>query len=195
MATFYVYELRDPETGIPFYVGKGKGDRMTRHERDVRTWTTFKCKQYNPHLFYKIKKILDKGLRVHHSKVFETEDEQIAFDKERELIALYRKAEVSLCNILDGGEGNCGGHNPASEERKKKVGDALRGVPKSVEHKEALRQAKLRNPVRAWAGKTFSEEHKAKLKAAAQKRWANQDTPTEPGDIVPEEIPIHGPNH
>lgn len=33
---FYVYELRDPRNGLPFYVGKGKGDRINAHEREAR---------------------------------------------------------------------------------------------------------------------------------------------------------------
>lgn len=32
LKTFYVYELRDPRTNAPFYVGKGKNNRIDMHE-------------------------------------------------------------------------------------------------------------------------------------------------------------------
>lgn len=169
---FYVYELRDPDTLLPFYVGKGSGGRMYIHERAVRNWTNPLMKSYNNHLYNKIKKILDNGKRVIPQKLFETEDEEAAFEKERVLIEEYRKAGLILCNVLDGGEGYKGGTHTLSEESKKKIGNALRGKPKSDEHKEALRQAKYKNPVRAWKGKKFSEEHKQHLRDAKAKTRA-----------------------
>jgi len=172
---FYVYELRDPDTLTPFYVGKGSGVRMYIHERAVRNWTDPFMKTYNPHLYNKIKKILDAGKRVIPQKVFETDDEEVAFEKERVLIEAYRKSGLILCNVLDGGEGYRGGTHTLSEEAKKKIGDALRGKPKSEEHREALRQAKYKNPVRAWKDKKFSEEHKQKLREAKQQALQNPE--------------------
>jgi len=164
---FYVYELRDPDTMLPFYVGKGSGDRMYRHENAVRNWATNRMADHNTYLYNKIKKILDGGKRVKHFKVFETNDENEAFEKEKELIKSYREAGFKLCNILDGGEGYSGGTHKLSEEAKQKIGNALRGKSKSIEHRKALSDAKYKNPIRAWKGKTFSAEHKRKLSEAA----------------------------
>ena len=33
---FYVYCLIDPDDNIPFYVGKGRLNRMYKHEKDVK---------------------------------------------------------------------------------------------------------------------------------------------------------------
>lgn len=164
---FYVYELRDPNTLLPFYVGKGKGDRMYRHERAVLTWKNPRVR--NPYLFNKIKKIIDQGDRILTQKVFETDDENLAFTKERLLIQEYRSLGYKLCNLLDGGEGHSGYGHPHSEETKKKISDASKGVAKSEEHKEALRQAKLAHPVRYWEGKTLTSEHKQRLKDSKKK--------------------------
>ena len=33
---YYVYELIDPRTNLPFYVGKGKGKRIDQHEKEAK---------------------------------------------------------------------------------------------------------------------------------------------------------------
>ena len=33
---YYVYELIDPRTNLPFYIGKGKGKRIDQHEKEAR---------------------------------------------------------------------------------------------------------------------------------------------------------------
>ena len=30
---YYIYKLIDPRTGKPFYIGKGKGNRLHQHEK------------------------------------------------------------------------------------------------------------------------------------------------------------------
>jgi hypothetical protein len=98
-AVFYVYCLFRPD-GRPCYVGKGKGDRIKRHERAGRL-------HRNPHLAAIIKKaggtlpqvILHDGL-----------SEDVAFAYEITLIAAIGR-EVHggpLVNQSDGGEGPAG---------------------------------------------------------------------------------------
>ena len=55
MTTYYVYQLVDPRNGLPFYVGKGTGDRAYQH-------TKFKDGNQNPYKERKIKNILKAGL-------------------------------------------------------------------------------------------------------------------------------------
>ena len=33
---YYIYKLVDPRTGEPFYIGKGKGNRIDAHEKEAR---------------------------------------------------------------------------------------------------------------------------------------------------------------
>lgn len=57
----------------------------------------------------------------------------------------------------------------------KKISKALKGKPKTKEHREKNRQAKLKNPTRYWLGKKFSEEYRKKL-SDAQKKLVKQGT-------------------
>lgn len=95
---FYVYILCRPN-GKPFYVGKGSGNRVYDHEREAK-------RGHQCHKCSVIRKIWRSGSEVVRYTVFETDDEQAAFDHERELIALYGRD--SLANKSDGGEGPTG---------------------------------------------------------------------------------------
>jgi ABC-type proline/glycine betaine transport system ATPase subunit len=100
---FYVYVLARP-SNRPFYVGKGKGRRVFKHEAEARSGCT--CHKCNI-----IRKIWRTGGEAQRSIVFTTDDEQEAFECERRLIALYGRK--TLCNQTDGGDGTSG--RPASD--------------------------------------------------------------------------------
>jgi hypothetical protein len=101
MSKFYVYELIDPRNGKVFYVGKGQHKRMYAHVQAVKNERI--PNSANFHLYNKIKQLLNEHYEPLYNKVFETNDEQIAFNKERELITLHGRDH--LCNLTDGGEG------------------------------------------------------------------------------------------
>jgi hypothetical protein len=138
---FYTYVLKRPE-GIPFYVGKGgrscNGYRIEHHEMEA-----IKGRKGNLHKTNVIKKIWKEGLEVDYEIVLFTKDEEIAFDKEMELINLYGRRNDNtgiLTNMTDGGEGSFGYIH--SEKSRKKISD---------------------NNSHYWKGKKFSDEYRKKI--------------------------------
>ena len=92
---FYVYELRDPLTGVPFYIGKGQGDRAYQHQREVVNGTA----RGNAAKITKIKAILAVGRQVEVAIVAEYAFEEDALDHEFHAI----DADPTLTNIAPGG--------------------------------------------------------------------------------------------
>lgn len=182
--TYYVYELQNPETLVPFYVGKGSGQRMFIHEQ-LAKGSNQKLKKNNRYLYNKIRKLLKLYGKILPVKVFETNDETLAFQKEIELIAFYKNKGIPLCNILPGGEGRTGKTSyKHSEETKKLISEKLKGRKCTPEQVEANRQARLKNPVRAWLGKSLPEEMKQKAKESRMKTPEWQKTSSEFGSRI-----------
>ncbi len=102
---FYVYELINPNTLLPFYVGKGRDNRAWRH---ISLRNNKKLQRSNPHKFNTINKIINGGRNV-IVKIISTHMTEIqAFKKEQLLIKKYgRIVDRSglLTNLLKGGEG------------------------------------------------------------------------------------------
>lgn len=89
--SYYIYLHRDNKTGVPFYVGRGKGKRSYSEENRSKYWK---------------RKVdsLNKGYSVEFIKENLTEDESCAL--EVEFIKKYGKisdGNGSLVNITDGG--------------------------------------------------------------------------------------------
>lgn len=95
---FYVYVLARPN-GKVFYVGKGSKRRVFGHEAEARRGC--KCHKCNV-----IRKVWKQGGEIQRYIVFTTNDEQAAFDYERETIALHGRD--NLVNYTDGGDGASG---------------------------------------------------------------------------------------
>lgn len=108
-ARFYVYVLARPN-GKPFYVGKGKGDRVFNHDTEARSG--HKCHKCNV-----IRKIWRQGGQVLRYIVFETNNEEEAYAYEQELIAMYNR--TTLVNLTDGGDGMRG----MTEEIRRKISE------------------------------------------------------------------------
>lgn len=89
MKKYYVYEWFNKETNIPFYVGKGLGNRMNvvNGKRDrSKAFMDY----YNSH-------------KCDCRKLEEFDKEEDAYKKEKEIISLYRRKEYPLVNIDEGG--------------------------------------------------------------------------------------------
>ncbi len=95
---FYTYTLANSKDKKVFYVGKGKAKRMYAHEKDAKNG-----KSFNKHLTRKILKLKRDGFFIIYNKVFETINEDLALDKEIELIKFY--GIKNLCNQTLGGKG------------------------------------------------------------------------------------------
>lgn len=80
---FYVYNLIDPRDNSIFYIGKGKGNRMYKHEQYA---LNNKLPNGNKNLFDKIIEIKLNNLEIIYNKVLETEDEMEAYEFENKLI-------------------------------------------------------------------------------------------------------------
>lgn len=82
---YYVYVITDPRDSQPFYVGKGKGHRITQHERTAR-----KPASVNdlPHIV-RIRELLELGMVPMYEKVLFNVSEQAALLKEEQLIDGY----------------------------------------------------------------------------------------------------------
>jgi len=85
-AKFYVYELYDPLNDKVFYIGKGSGDRINKHESLVR-----QNKHNNKHLANKIKKMWKLDIDVGKRKIFFTNNEAEAYIFEKKHLKLLKK--------------------------------------------------------------------------------------------------------
>jgi len=86
----------------PFYVGKGKNNRMYNHLNEIKENTQ------NPIKFNKIKKILKQGLEPIILKIYENLEETISLENEKFLIKIIGRSNIKLgplTNITDGGTG------------------------------------------------------------------------------------------
>ena len=92
---YYVYEARY-SSGIPFYIGKGSGNRI-----EVTS-----LRSHNPEVANKIDDIKARGQSPKLEIVFQTENEIEAFKKEAELISLYGRLDLGTGPLLNKNAGS-----------------------------------------------------------------------------------------
>jgi hypothetical protein len=183
---YYVYILRDPRDGSPFYVGKGKGHRYSNHWRwnSSRGGNEFKDRV--------IAKILEAGLEpVCELHVNEITSEEEAYRIEEELIKSIgrrgKEPEGCLTNICletgkppsrFGSENGFFGHHHSEDNKKLFSSNAKKqflGKRQTPEHiakrvanfdREAARQRRVRfnqsEKMRAVTAKTNVQKGRAK---------------------------------
>lgn len=92
--SYYVYELIDPRNDGVFYVGKGKNDRISAHEKEARAGrVSRKCSL--------IREIEVEGFAIQKRVVKRFAKEQDAYDFEADLIDRYGLS--NLTNVIPGG--------------------------------------------------------------------------------------------
>jgi hypothetical protein len=111
---WYVYILRRPD-GRPFYIGKGKADRVFHHENEARHPNDFRS---NPLKLNVIRKIKQAGGNLIYEIDFVAEDELAALAREVLLIGAFKRLhEGGPLTNLDPGGGSSAGTAPLSTER------------------------------------------------------------------------------
>lgn len=98
---YYTYQLRDPRSTKPFYIGKGK---------EYRAWDHLKGVDYT-HKSNTIQKIIREGFEVQVEILYKDLPEPIAFSLEKLFIKRYGRRDNGtgcLTNLTDGGEGSSG---------------------------------------------------------------------------------------
>lgn len=149
---FYVYEyLR--EDGSPYYVGKGKGNRM-----------------FSTHRKIPVPKNKDRIKLVK-----ENLSEQEAFALEIKLIEFYGRKDLGtgiLRNMTAGGDGLS---DPGFETRKKMSDNVINGITGMKNKKHSPDTKKKMSEAKT--GKSFSEEHLCALRLANSKRVGRKEDP------------------
>ena len=92
---YYVYELIDPRVNLPFYVGKGKDDRVYFHLSEKT-----RAKSDNERKFNKIQKIRTEGYEPEVKIVEYFENENDAYFYEESLIQKYGRIRYDEGGIL-----------------------------------------------------------------------------------------------
>lgn len=121
---FYVYEWYDIDTGIPFYVGKGKDNRYLEYKRRNTLFLDY----YSTH---------NCDVRIIYDNL--TEDE--AFNKESEVTLTYILNGIYLTNQR---AGNRGGYTH-TDEAKKKISIKSKECWNNKEYRDSL-IAKISHP-------------------------------------------------
>ena len=166
MSSFYTYCYLDPRKPgdynygsyhfdyEPFYIGKGKGDRIKVHLREDAN------SSYNPHKVRKIQKIIkETGNNPIIYKLNENLEEQEAHSKEVELIKFIGRNDLKLgplLNLTDGGEGSSGAIR--SPEAIAKAVESRKGYKPSEETKRRISESNI--------GRTITEEQRVNLSEA-----------------------------
>lgn len=167
MNNYYVYAYLDPRKSgkfiyndlkfdyEPFYIGKGKDDRINYH---------LKCKGKNKHLNNKIKQIIFNNLIPIIIKIYDNLEEEKSYEEEGRIISLIGRRIIStgsLVNLHEGGRGKIG----FSQEAKDKVGvaNSNRKMPEEEKHRRSIFYTGSGNPM---FGKNHSNIAKDKIAKA-----------------------------
>lgn len=172
---FYIYNLIDPKDNIPFYVGKGYGNRMYSHEKEVKRGI---CPNRNSYLFNSIKKILDSGMKIIYKKIKENLSELDSFKLELEEIKKYGRRNNGsgiLCNMSDGGEGMSGYKH--TEISRKKISESLKGRYLWSESRKKEASKKFSGKGNPFYGKTHTDEVLKKISITVKNKWKNESHP------------------
>lgn len=168
MSTYYVYQLRLENSELPFYIGKGIGDRAFKHLMPCHL-------KHKSHKNHTILKAMREGVRVVVEIIHQNLTESESLILEEQEIASFKRVGDGGCltNVTTGGMGTPGWAMPQeirnkisaankgkkrTPETRKRMSEAFRGRKLSPEHVERIRKMNT--------GRKASDETKVKMTAA-----------------------------
>jgi hypothetical protein len=169
---FYVYALARPfkKDWKVFYIGKGTKRRVFAHEDEAR-------RGYKSHRHNIIRKVWREGAEIQRYILFTTDDEQEAYEYEKDMIAFYGRE--NLANLTDGGAGPVGYVIP--QDVRDRITAGLRAYCNSPRGKkqrsettrrmwlDSSRKANFRRIMRAyWSNPEYKARVRAKMNASLQ---------------------------
>lgn len=161
MEQFYVYGYFDALSGVPFYIGKGKGKRCQQHLKEAANPNS---RDPNKHKIGKIRQHIKNGNLPVIKVIDDNLTEDVAFELECFLISWIGRSDLGngpLTNLSNGGEGLTGIVRNLSGENNPNYGkrgesSVWWGKLHTEETKEKIRVAQ--------AGKTLTDAHKAAIR-------------------------------
>jgi hypothetical protein len=131
MNASYIYTLIDPRNNLPFYVGKGSGERCNAHVAEAKYYVQRKSLKLS-----KIRKLMRLGMEPIVIKLEENVSDKQALDLECLLIAEMRDLGFKLTNMTDGGDGAQGYKH--TEEHKQMMREKFKGRKITEDHRQKM---------------------------------------------------------
>ena len=147
---YYVYELIDPRVNLPFYVGKGTGNRVYFHLSEQS-----RVKSDNERKFNKIQKIRKDGYEPEIKIVKYFDNEEDAYNYEEVLIKQYGRIRYDENGILTNICENLRPPSPKGRTYKVMYGDKWK--------EEIEKRRKLQIEAGGYGPKEHTEETKRKI--------------------------------
>lgn len=131
---YYVYQLVNSLDNKPFYIGKGRENRIHAHILEAHR-NGDGC---NPKKIFKIRSIEREDGKILEEKLIDNLTEIDALDMEEVVIRRY--GLENLTNLTYGGEGLS---RECTSDTRQKISNALKGIRRSESTKEKIRKARL----------------------------------------------------
>jgi len=151
---FYTYELIDPRSGLPFYVGKGQRDRAWEHERQVRAGQ----RSGNARKVERILDISKAGLAVEVRIAAVFVNEADALDLEFKLV----DRNPTLTNVMPGGIGPA--ETPTQIERRRLIRADKLAAARERDRIAALQRDTERKRIQ-FHGLAITDRHRSEIDA------------------------------
>lgn len=180
MSKYYVYQLRLENSKLPFYIGKGCGNRRNVH--------LMQCSLKRPsHKNHTILKAMRDGVRVVVEIIHQNLTNAEAVELEMSEIRNRGRMDNGtgyLTNHTDGGDGTPG--HIKSEDHRRKISMANRGKVRTAEQRLTYSKASR--------GRKLSPEHVERIRKMNTGRKASDETKAKmKATRVGKKRPEHGP--